>query len=55
MTLDEAIEHLEDSLKNKEFSCESCREDHEQLLEWLKELKTHRERQGHEEQTGRFE
>ena len=39
MTLDEAIEHLEDSIKNKEFSCESCKEEHKQLLEWLKELR----------------
>lgn len=40
MTLNEAIEHLEDLLKNKEFSCESCKEEHEQLLIWLKELRT---------------
>lgn len=39
MTLDEAIEHLEDTIKNKEFSCESCKEDHKQLLIWLKELR----------------
>ena len=44
MTLDEAIEHLEDLLKNKEFSCESCKEEHEQLLIWLKELKTFKEK-----------
>ena len=44
MTLDEAIEHLEDSLKNKEFSCESCKEEHEQPLIWLKELKTFKEK-----------
>lgn len=44
MTLDEAIEHLEDSLKNKEFPCESCKEEHKQLLEWLKELKTFKEK-----------
>lgn len=39
MTLDEAIEHLEDSLKNKEFPCESCKDEHKQLLVWLKELR----------------
>lgn len=44
MTLDEAIEHLEDSIKNKEFSCESCKEEHEQLLEWLKELRNLKEK-----------
>lgn len=44
MTLDEAIEHLKDSLKNKEFSCESCKNDHKQLLEWLKELRTLKEK-----------
>lgn len=44
MTLDEAIEHLEDLLKNKEFSCESCKEEHKQLLIWLKELKTFKEK-----------
>lgn len=44
MTLDEAIEHLEDSFKNKEFSYESRKEEHEQLLIWLKELKTFKEK-----------
>lgn len=44
MTLDEAIEHLEDSIKNKEFSCESCKEEHKQLLEWLKELRNLKEK-----------
>ena len=44
MTLDEAIEHLEDSIKNKEFSCESCKEEHKQLLVWLKELRNLKEK-----------
>ena len=44
MTLDEAIEHLEDLIKNKEFLCESCKEEHKQLLIWLKELKTFKEK-----------
>ena len=47
MTLDEAIEHLEDSIKNKEFSCESCKEEHKQLLEWLKELRNLKEKKNH--------
>ena len=34
MTLDEAIEHLENSIKNKEFPCESCKEEHKQSLEY---------------------
>ena len=44
MTLDKAIEHLEDLLKNKEFSCEKCKEEHGQLLIWLKELKIFKEK-----------
>lgn len=47
MTLDEAIEHLEDFIKNKEFSCESCKEEHKQLLEWLKELRNLKEKKNH--------
>ena len=44
MTLDEAIEQLEDSIKINEFSCESCKEEHKQLLEWLKELRNLKEK-----------
>ena len=51
MTLDEAIEHLEDSIKNKEFSCESCKEEHKQLLEWLKELRNLKEKKKTVQQT----
>lgn len=42
MTLDDAILHLEETLADPkhEWSCASCREEHVQLLEWLKELKT---------------
>lgn len=43
MTLEEAIQHLEESLNDKEWSCETCKEEHEQLLKWLKELKSFRE------------
>ena len=44
MTLDEAIKHLEETLSDKshKWSCESCKQEHEQLLEWLKELKATR-------------
>ncbi len=39
MKLDEAIKHLEEELKNKQdWSCVACKEEHEQLLSWLKEL-----------------
>lgn len=39
MTLEQAIEHLEEELKNKQdWSCVACKEDHKQLLCWLKEL-----------------
>lgn len=39
MTLEQAINHLEEELKNKQdWSCVACKEDHEQLLSWLKEL-----------------
>lgn len=41
MTLDDAINHLENTLSDNEheWSCEDCKKEHEQLLEWLKELK----------------
>ena len=39
MTLEQAINHLEEELKNKQdWSCVACKEEHKQLLEWLKEL-----------------
>lgn len=39
MSLEEAIKHLEEELEIKEdWSCVACKEDHQQLLEWLKEL-----------------
>ena len=40
MTLDEAIEHAEDKAKEKP-NCQ-CSKDHEQLAQWLKELKMRR-------------
>ena len=39
MILKDAIKHLEQELNDKQdWSCVACKEDHEQLLEWLKEL-----------------
>jgi len=39
MILKDAIKHLEQELNNKQdWSCVACKEDHEQLFEWLKEL-----------------
>ena len=41
MTLDEAIEHLNDTLNStdKMWSCDSCKREHEQLRNWLIELR----------------
>ena len=33
-----------DSIKNREFSCENCKEEHKQLLGWLKELRNLKEK-----------
>lgn len=38
MTLNEAIQHLEDIIPRKDWSCKDCKQEHEQLLEWLIEL-----------------
>lgn len=48
MTLDEAIKHLEEILSDKshKWSCESCKQEHKQLLVWLKELKALKEING---------
>ena len=43
MTLQEAIEHLEEKLAEDNWSCKECKKEHEQLLEWLIELKNWRE------------
>lgn len=42
MTLDEAIEHLEEKLQNENFPCEECRKEHLELQEWLEELRESR-------------
>ena len=41
MSLDEAIEHLNDTLNStdKMWSCDSCKREHEQLRNWLIELR----------------
>ena len=46
MSLDEAIEHLEETLTNSDhkWSCDECKSEHEQLLKWLIELKHRREK-----------
>lgn len=38
MTLEEAIEHLNELINNNNFNCEECKQEHIQLLKWLKEL-----------------
>ena len=44
MTLEEAINHLEETLddKDKEWNCEACKNEHEELLGFLKELQNYR-------------
>lgn len=44
MTLQEAIDHLKDTLSDNDhkWNCDKCREEHEQLLEWLIELQKYR-------------
>lgn len=54
MTLDEAIQHAKDKAQEQRYyayyekkptmyrSCISCAEEHEQLAEWLEELKDYR-------------
>lgn len=42
MTLNEAIEHLEEKLQEDNFSCEECRKEHLELQEWLEELRESR-------------
>mgnify|MGYP001075500151 CR=1 FL=1 len=42
MTLEEAIEHLEEKLQNENFPCEECRKEYLELKEWLEELRESR-------------
>ena len=47
MTIDEAIKHAERVAEaNKSANCIECAEEHQQLAEWLKELKAYKENQG---------
>jgi hypothetical protein len=58
MTIDEAIEHVREKAKEQRYyanferngmmyqSCIKCAEEHEQLAEWLEELKEMRKNQG---------
>lgn len=39
MTLDEAIAHAKEVASVRKDNCEQCAKDHEQLAEWLEELK----------------
>ena len=54
MTLDEAIKHARDKANEQKYyasfergkhiqSCKKCAEEHEQLADWLEELKMYRE------------
>ena len=47
MTIDEAIKHAERVAEaNKSANCIECAEEHQQLADWLKELKAYKENQG---------
>lgn len=39
MTIDEAIIHAREVAECREDMCKECRQEHEQLAEWLEELK----------------
>lgn len=45
MTIDEAIQHCEDVIKENK-QCAECQDDHRQLIEWLTELKEYRKMHG---------
>lgn len=47
MTLDEAIIHCEEAVAEmrKKGGCDGCADEHQQLADWLKELKEFRERE----------
>lgn len=42
MTIDEAIIHAREVAECREDMCKECRQEHEQLAEWLEELKAFR-------------
>lgn len=44
MTIDEAIQHCKEQVQEQaKRGCYSCAEEHQQLAEWLKELKAYKE------------
>lgn len=43
MTIDEAIVHAREVAECREDMCEECRAEHEQLAEWLEELKAYQQ------------
>ena len=44
MTIDEAIQHCKEQVQEQaKKGCYSCAEEHQQLAEWLKELKAYKE------------
>lgn len=45
LTLEEAIEHYQDVADSEEDSCEESKEKHEQLKDWLVELKNRRDKE----------
>jgi len=50
MDLDEAIQHCKEQVQEQaKKGCYSCAEEHQQLAEWLKELKEYREQRDDKE------
>lgn len=49
MSLCEAIQHLKEKLSDSshEWGCEACKQEHEQLLRWLEELRDLKKRDEH--------
>jgi len=46
MTLEEAINHCDEVIKNETlYGCFDCASEHQQLKEWLWELKQYREKE----------
>lgn len=42
MTIDEAIKHAREVAECREDMCDSCRKEHQQLADWLEELKLYK-------------
>lgn len=43
MTIDEAIEHAREVAESRDDMCAECRAEHQQLADWLEELKCYQE------------